>query len=70
MCLAHDRHAELRRCSHGTFHLRVGNTTLHLDQAQVLALKAELNRRVIERARPGAQAEPRFDRPAPRRYVN
>jgi len=44
MCLQDDHHVQLCRCQHGSFHLRVANTTLHLSAEQVIALRAELNR--------------------------
>jgi hypothetical protein len=43
MCTADDNYAQLRLGQHGTFHLRVANTTMHLTQQQVLALHAKLN---------------------------
>jgi hypothetical protein len=43
MCLADDNHIQLGLCPHGTYHLRVANTTLHLTRRQVLALHAKLN---------------------------
>jgi hypothetical protein len=44
MCLQNDGFVKLGACPHGAYHLRLGNTTLHLTQMQVMALHAELNR--------------------------
>ena len=44
MCLQDDDHVQLQQCHHGSFHLRVANTTLHLSKQQVIALHRELNR--------------------------
>ena len=44
MCLENKNHIQLGRCPHGAYQLRVGNTTLHLTQQQVLDLHAEMNR--------------------------
>ncbi len=56
MCLMNNNHAQLTRCPHGTYYLRVGNTTLHLTEKQVLDLYAELDRCVcIEDDTPSEQ---------------
>lgn len=44
MCLEHDTYVQLGWCPHGTLHLRVANTTLHLTREQVVALHRALNR--------------------------
>ncbi len=44
MCLNDKNYVQLGLCQHGSFHLRVGNTTLHLTEQQVLAIHAELKR--------------------------
>ena len=44
MCLQPDDYVQLGICPHGIYQLRVGNTSLHLTQKQVLLLHVELNR--------------------------
>jgi len=34
----------LRRCNHGTFHLTVGDTTLHLDEQELAMIDAAIQK--------------------------
>ncbi len=44
MCLQDNNFVQLGICPHGAFHLRVGNTSLHLTEKQVLSVYMELKR--------------------------
>ncbi len=44
MCLESENHTQLLICPHGTFHLRVGNTSMHLSREQIISIYDKLNR--------------------------
>ena len=44
MCMKDDNDVRLMRCPHGAFHLRVGNSTLHLTGEQLLAIYQQISR--------------------------